>query len=75
MYGLQQYIFKEIQTVTVAGNRLDLLDSFIESITIYGVEEGPGSDVMEYISITHTDGIQQVQTLWIRVETEVMAMK
>ena len=38
----QQYIFTEIQTVT--GNWLNLLGSFIESVTIY-------RDVMRYIII------------------------
>ena len=37
----------EIQTVTVTGN---WLDSFIESVTIYSVGEGPCSDVMRYIT-------------------------
>ena len=42
----------EIQTVMVAGNWLDSLDSFIESVTIYCVGEDPCSDVMVYITIT-----------------------
>ena len=42
----------EIQTVMVTGNWLDSLDSFIESVTIYSVGEGPCSDVMGYITLT-----------------------
>ena len=38
----------EIQAVTVTGNWLDTLDTFIESVTIYSVEGGPWSDVMGY---------------------------
>ena len=44
----------EIQTVTVTGNWLNLLDSFIKSVTIYSVGEDPCSDVMGYITITPT---------------------
>ena len=35
---------------TVTGNWLDSLDSFIESVTIYSVVEGPCSSVMGYIT-------------------------
>ena len=42
-------MFTEIQTVMVMGNWLDSLDTLIESVTIYCVEEGPCSDIMWYI--------------------------
>ena len=48
MYGLQQSIFTEIQTVTVTYN---WLDSFIDSVTIYSVGKGPHIEVMGYITI------------------------
>ena len=54
MWGLQQYKFREIQTVAITGNWLDSLDSFIESVTIYNVEGGSCNDVMGYITITNT---------------------
>ena len=42
----------------VAGNRLDSLDSFIRSVTIYNVGEGSCCDVMGYITITKTIDMQ-----------------
>ena len=42
----------EIQTVTVISEWLDSLDSFIESVTIYSVQQGPCRDVLGYITIT-----------------------
>ena len=41
----------EIQRVTVTGNSLDTLDSFIEPVTIYSVGKDPCSDIMRYITI------------------------
>ena len=56
-YGRQLFffIFTEIQTVTVTGNGLDSLVSFIEPVTIHNIREGPCSDVMGYITITDYD--------------------
>ena len=54
MWGLQQYIFTEIQTKIVTGNWQDLPDSFIKSVTIYSVREGPCNNFMEYITIAIT---------------------
>ena len=50
MLGLQQYIFTEIQTLTVTRNWLESFDSFIQSVTIYSVGKGPRSDVTIKIS-------------------------
>ena len=38
--------------ITITGNLLDLLDAFIESVTIYSVGEAPCSDFMGYITET-----------------------
>ena len=42
----------EVQTKTVTGYRLDSFASFIESVNIYSVEEGPCSDFIGYITMT-----------------------
>ena len=43
-----------IQTVTVTDNSLDSLGTFIESVTIYSIGEGPSCDIMGYIAIKIT---------------------
>ena len=48
----KQFIFTEIQTVTVIGNWRDSIDLLIESVTIYRVGKGSCRDVMGYITIT-----------------------
>ena len=58
-------IFTEIKTITVTGNWLNSFDSFIESVTIYCVREGPCSDIMGYINMT------EMQTASLRTWTGI----